>query len=104
MSAHIQPGDAAPDHFDTQLALLQVGPVDLGDLELAALRRLQAANYVQAVEDRQGMMIACPEEIAYRMDFIDAEQLRCLAERYRSNQYGAYLLSLLEDDVHTMGY
>jgi glucose-1-phosphate thymidylyltransferase len=60
---------------------------------------LQAANFVQAVEDRQGMMISCPEEIAYRMGFINADQLRSLAERYRSNQYGAYLLSLLEDDI-----
>jgi glucose-1-phosphate thymidylyltransferase len=61
---------------------------------------LQAANFVQAVEDRQGMMISCPEEIAYRMGLISSEQLRHLAERYRNNQYGAYLLSLLEDDKH----
>jgi glucose-1-phosphate thymidylyltransferase len=59
---------------------------------------LQAANFVQAVEERQGMMISCPEEIAYRMGLISSEQLRHLAERYRNNQYGAYLLSLLEDD------
>ena len=59
---------------------------------------LQAANFVQAVEDRQGMMISCPEEIAYRMGFIGPEQLRLQAERFRNNQYGAYLLSLLEDD------
>jgi glucose-1-phosphate thymidylyltransferase len=63
---------------------------------------LQAANFVQAVEDRQGMMISCPEEIAYRMGFINSEQLRSLAERFRSNHYGAYLLSLLEDDIHSM--
>ncbi len=64
---------------------------------------LQAANFVQAVEDRQGMMISCPEEIAYRMGFINSEQLRSQAERFRSNQYGAYLLSLLEDDIHSLG-
>jgi glucose-1-phosphate thymidylyltransferase len=63
---------------------------------------LQAANFVQAVEDRQGMMISCPEEIAYRMGFIDADQLRSLAGRYRSNQYGAYLSSLLEDDIQSL--
>jgi len=63
---------------------------------------LQAANFVQAVEDRQGMMISCPEEIAYRMGFINSEQLRSQAERFRSNQYGTYLLSLLEDDIHPM--
>jgi glucose-1-phosphate thymidylyltransferase len=60
---------------------------------------LQAANFVQAVEDRQGMMISCPEEIAYRRGFIDKVQLRRLAERYRGNQYGAYLLRLAQDDL-----
>jgi len=59
---------------------------------------LQAANFVQAVEERQGMMISCPEEIAYRLGFIDEGELRKQAERYRNNQYGAYLLRLLEDD------
>jgi glucose-1-phosphate thymidylyltransferase len=59
----------------------------------------QAANFVQAVEDRQGMMISCPEEIAYRRGFIGKEQLRSLAERYRGNQYGAYLLRLIQDDL-----
>jgi glucose-1-phosphate thymidylyltransferase len=62
---------------------------------------LQAANFVQAVEDRQGMMISCPEEIAYRMGFINSDQLRSLAGRYRNNQYGAYLSSLLEDDFYS---
>lgn len=62
---------------------------------------LQAANFVQAVEDRQGMMISCPEEIAYRMGYIDSEQLRRQAVRYRNNQYGVYLLSLLDDDIHS---
>lgn len=58
---------------------------------------LQAANYVQAVEERQGLMISCPEEIAYRMGFIDAERLRFEAMRMASNGYGAYLLRLLEE-------
>lgn len=56
---------------------------------------LQAANFVQAVEDRQGMMISCPEEIAYRMGFIDGEALQQLAEGFSSNQYGDYLRNLL---------
>jgi glucose-1-phosphate thymidylyltransferase len=60
---------------------------------------LQAANYVQAVEERQGMMISCPEEIAYRRGFIGKKELRQLAERYRGNQYGAYLLRLAHDDL-----
>jgi len=57
---------------------------------------LQAANFVQAVEERQGMMISCPEEIAYRMGFIDNLQLRKLAIALNNNRYGAYLLRLAE--------
>lgn len=60
---------------------------------------LQAANFVQAVEDRQGMMISCPEEIAYRMEYITRDELRQQAERYRGNQYGDYLLRLLGDKI-----
>jgi glucose-1-phosphate thymidylyltransferase len=59
---------------------------------------LQAANFVQTVEERQGMMISCPEEIAFRMRFIDNEQLRHQAQRYRGNHYGEYLLRLLDED------
>jgi glucose-1-phosphate thymidylyltransferase len=60
---------------------------------------LQSANSVQAMEERQGMMISCPEEIAYRMGYIGREQLRKLAEALRSNQYGEYLFQLLEEDT-----
>jgi glucose-1-phosphate thymidylyltransferase len=58
---------------------------------------LQAANFVQAVEERQGLMIACPEEIAYRLGYISAEQLRILAEEVACNGYGTYLLRLLDE-------
>ncbi len=60
---------------------------------------LQASNFVQTVQDRQGMMISCPEEIAYRLKFIDTDQLRKLAITMDSNQYGQYLLHLLEEDT-----
>lgn len=60
---------------------------------------LQAANFVQAMEDRQGMMISCPEEIAYRMGYIGREQLRALGETMRSNTYGQYLLRLAQDEL-----
>jgi glucose-1-phosphate thymidylyltransferase len=60
---------------------------------------LQASNFVQTVQDRQGMMISCPEEIAFRLGFINADQLRQLALTMDSNQYGQYLLQLLEDDL-----
>jgi glucose-1-phosphate thymidylyltransferase len=55
---------------------------------------LQAASFVQTVEDRQGLMISCPEEIAYKMGYIDDRQLRILAEPMAANGYGAYLLDL----------
>jgi glucose-1-phosphate thymidylyltransferase len=58
---------------------------------------LQAASFVQAVEERQGMMISCPEEIAYRMGYIGREELHRQAKRI-NNQYGAYLLEMLESD------
>ena len=60
---------------------------------------LQAANFVQAVEDRQGMMIACPEEIAYRMGHINAEEVRRQALAMKKNQYGEYLLRLLDEET-----
>lgn len=64
---------------------------------------LQAANFVQAVEDRQGMMISCPEEIAYRKGYIDKEQLKGLARSYQNNGYGNYLLRILEEDLAFTG-
>jgi glucose-1-phosphate thymidylyltransferase len=63
---------------------------------------LQAANFVQAVEDRQGMMISCVEEIAFRMGYIDGEQLRRLAYALRGNQYGDYLMQLI-DEINSAG-
>jgi len=57
---------------------------------------LQAANFVQAVEERQGLMIACPEEIAYEMGFIDKDQMKQLAAKMNNNSYGAYLRKLAE--------
>ena len=54
---------------------------------------MQAASFVQAVEERQGMMISCPEEIAYRMGWIESSRLRELASQM-SNGYGSYLLQI----------
>ncbi|NMC55148.1 MAG: glucose-1-phosphate thymidylyltransferase RfbA [Chloroflexi bacterium] len=59
---------------------------------------LQASNFVETVEQRQGMLISCPEEIAYRMGFIDANQLRILAQELPQKDFGEYLLDLLNDD------
>ncbi len=60
---------------------------------------LEAANLVHTVEHRQGLMIACPEEIAYRMGLIDAKQVMRLAEKLKQNQYGQYLMGLVEGSV-----
>ncbi|AOU98662.1 glucose-1-phosphate thymidylyltransferase [Acidihalobacter yilgarnensis] len=57
---------------------------------------LEAANFIEVVEKRQGLKIACPEEIAWRLGYIDAEQLARLAEPLRKNGYGAYLQRLIE--------
>lgn len=57
---------------------------------------LQASMFVQAVEERQGMMISCIEEIAYRMGYIDEECLRNCAEPLASNEYGQYLIRFLD--------
>jgi len=56
----------------------------------------QAASFVQAVEERQGLLICSPEEIAYRLGFINQDQLKELAKPMSSNGYGKYLLSLLK--------
>ena len=60
---------------------------------------LQASNYVQAVEDRQGMMISCVEEIAYRMGFIDKNGLIACAQETISNDYGQYLMRLANGEI-----
>lgn len=57
---------------------------------------LQASNFIEAVEERQGLKVACLEEIAYRMKYIDGKQLEALAKPLAKNQYGQYLLNLLK--------
>ena len=58
---------------------------------------LEAASFVATIERRQGLNIACPEEIAYRLGFIDAEQLERLAEPISKSGYGRYLLGLMNE-------
>ncbi len=61
---------------------------------------LQSSNFIETLEQRQGLKIACPEEIAYRLGYIDAEQLARLAEPMKESGYGLYLLELI---VETRG-
>ncbi|PYV53741.1 MAG: glucose-1-phosphate thymidylyltransferase [Acidobacteria bacterium] len=60
---------------------------------------LEASLFIQTLETRQGLMIACPEEIAYRYGYITAEQLATIAEPMRKNRYGTYLLQLLREKI-----
>ncbi len=60
---------------------------------------IEAALYIQTIEKRQGLKIACPEEIAYRQGFIDAAQLQALAQPLMKNGYGLYLMDVLHDRV-----
>ncbi|HQN09181.1 MAG TPA: glucose-1-phosphate thymidylyltransferase RfbA [Thermoanaerobaculia bacterium] len=60
---------------------------------------LQASNFMQAIEERQGLKVACLEEVAYRMGTIGAERVREAARAMKGNEYGQYLLRLLEEEA-----
>jgi glucose-1-phosphate thymidylyltransferase len=60
---------------------------------------LEAGLFIETIEKRQGLKIACPEEIAYRQGYITAEQVLRLAEPLRKNGYGQYLLAMLNERV-----
>ena len=84
--------------------------LERGELDVVALGRgmawldtgthealLEAATFIETIERRQGLKIACPEEIAYRMGFIDAAQLQALAKPLEKSGYGEYLRRVLTD-------
>jgi glucose-1-phosphate thymidylyltransferase len=86
--------------------------LELGELHVEKLPRgvawldtgthealLQAANYIQAIEERQGLMVACLEEIAFRMGYITAEDVAKLAQGMESSMYGRYLRRLIEHEA-----
>jgi len=60
---------------------------------------MQASSYIQAIEERQGLMVACLEEIAYRMGYITGADLERLARAMESSAYGRYLLRVLEQEA-----
>jgi glucose-1-phosphate thymidylyltransferase len=108
MAANLQPSKRG----ELEITDLNRLYVERGDLRVEALGRgvawldagtheslLQASNFIQAVQERQGMMISCPEEIAYRMGFIDKRQLLELADRLKNNSYGQYLLDLANGKI-----
>ena len=61
---------------------------------------LEASNFIHTLEHRQGLKVACPEEIAYRLGYIDADQLKALAAKIAKSTYGKYLLRILEETVY----
>ncbi|MCX7821376.1 MAG: glucose-1-phosphate thymidylyltransferase RfbA [Brevinematales bacterium] len=63
---------------------------------------LEACNFIETIEHRQGLKIACIEEIAYRKGFIDKEQITKIVEKYKNNQYGEYLKKILEGKIFPM--
>ena len=60
---------------------------------------LQAASFVETVQDRQGLKIACPEEIAFNLGYIDSKQMKKLAEPLKKNEYGKYLMAIADGGI-----
>ncbi len=60
---------------------------------------LEASLFIETIEKRQGLKISCPEEIAYRMGYIGADQVQEIAEKYKKNGYGQYLIRMLSEKV-----
>jgi len=84
--AYLERGDLMVEVLDRGTAWLDTGTL---------LSLQEATNYVSVLEQRQGLKIACPEEIAWRMEYIDAAKLQELGEQMQNSSYGEYLLSLL---------
>jgi glucose-1-phosphate thymidylyltransferase len=87
---YLQRGDLVVKTLGRGVAWLDTGTHD---------SLLEAGAFIQTIERRQGMKVACPEEIAYRMKFITAEDTAKLAEPLRKSGYGEYLLSILREDI-----
>ncbi len=83
---YLQRGDLQVDLLGRGLAWLDTGTYE---------SLLQASNFIETIEKRQGLKIACVEEIAYRMGYITTDQIKALAEPLKKSGYGQYLLSLV---------
>jgi glucose-1-phosphate thymidylyltransferase len=88
--AYLERGDLRVKVMGRGMAWLDTGTHD---------SLMEASLYIQTIEKRQGLKISSPEEIAYRLGFIDAAQLERLAEPMKKNEYGQYLLRILQDKV-----
>jgi glucose-1-phosphate thymidylyltransferase len=85
---YLHAGCLAVDRLERGIAWLDTGTHE---------SLLQAANFIETIESRQGLKVACPEEVAFRQGFIDGEALRRLAQPLLKNGYGQYLLRILEE-------
>jgi len=92
--AYLASGDLHVEMLGRGIAWLDTGTHD---------SLLQASNYIQAIEERQGLMVACLEEVAYKMGYIDAARVRDAAEKMKGNTYGQYLSSMLEEESGVHG-
>jgi glucose-1-phosphate thymidylyltransferase len=61
---------------------------------------MEAANFIEIIQRRQGLKVSCPEEIAYKLGYIDAAQVEAIASGLKQNEYGKYLLNMLNDGVY----
>lgn len=105
IAADLKPSDRG----ELEITDVNIAYLKMGELNVELLGRgiawldtgtheslLKASNYVQVLEERQGLMIACLEEIAFRMGYIDEGQLEKMANRLMKNEYGEYLFKILE--------
>ncbi|MEZ7997913.1 MAG: sugar phosphate nucleotidyltransferase, partial [Halioglobus sp.] len=104
--------DVRPSHRgELEITDINRAYLERGDLHVEVMSRgtawldtgthnslLDAANFIRVVEERQGLKISCPEEVAYRKGYISAEQLLALAKPLEKSGYGLYLKGLLNDN------
>lgn len=89
-STYLQRGSLTVENMGRGTAWLDTGTHD---------SLIEAASYIEVIQKRQGLLVACPEEIAYHQGYISTEELRTLAEPLLKNGYGQYLMRLLDDRI-----
>jgi glucose-1-phosphate thymidylyltransferase len=90
-SVYLEQGELAVEQMGRGMAWLDTGTHD---------SLIEASTYIETIEKRQGLKVACPEEIAYRKGYINADQLQKLAQPLLKNGYGQYLQRLLEEIIY----